>query len=164
MYFNKFPQFVYEFDIAGKTKAMVITDITRNVRFRKEIFGAIELYDEYDIKDGETPEIIAEKVYGTAEYHWIIMLINEKFDYLADFPMTYDALLKYVEDKYGVGNETDIHHYENVKGFVVNSDDPEAQPVTNLAYEEHINESKRRIKLVSPQIIARVLKQFNELL
>ena len=163
MYFEKFPQFVYEFNIAGKTKAMIITDITRNVRFRKEILGNIELYDEYDIKDGETPEIIAEKIYGTSEYHWVIMLVNERFDYIGDFPMTYRNLVKYVEDKYGVGNEHATHHYENSKGYVVNSDDPDATSVSNMQYEERINESKRRIKIVSPGLIARVLKQFEDL-
>lgn len=163
MYFKKFPQFVYEFNIAGKTKAMVITDITRNVRFRKEILGNIELYDEYDVKDGDTPEIIAEKIYGTAEYHWIIMLVNERFDYLADFPMSYNNLVKYVEDKYGVGNENDTHHYENSKGYIVNQDDPDAASVTNMQHEERVNESKRRIKVVAPGLIARVLKQFEDL-
>lgn len=163
MYFKKFPQFVYEFNIAGKTKAMIITDITRNVRFRKEMLGNIELYDEYDIKEGETVEIIAERVYGNAEYHWVIMLVNEKFDYLADYPLTYNALLKYTEDKYGVGNEYDTHHYENEAGFVVNSDEAGATSVSNLDYEEKINEGKRRIKLVSPELIARVMKQFNDI-
>lgn len=163
MYFQKFPQFVYEFSIGGKTKAMIITDITRNVRFRKEILGNIELYDEYDIKDGETPEIIAEKIYGTSEYHWVIMLINERFDYISDFPLTYQNLVKYVEDKYGVGNENDTHHYENSKGYVVNSDDPDATSVSNMQHEERVNESKRRIKVVSPGLIARVLKQFEDL-
>lgn len=163
MYFEKFPQFVYEFNVAGKTKAMIITDITRNVRFRKEILGNIELYDEYDIKEGETPEIIAEKIYGTSQYHWIIMLINERFDYINDFPMSYQNLLKYVEDKYGVGNENATHHYENEKGYAVNSDFPGATSVTNLQYEERVNESKRRIKVVSPDLIARVLKQFDDL-
>jgi hypothetical protein len=164
MYFEKFPQFVYDFDIAGKRKAIILTDITRNVRFRKEIFGNIELFDEYDIQDGDTPEIIADKVYGNSEYHWIIMLVNERYDYVADFPLSYAALLKYVEDKYGVGNENDIHHYENEKGYVVNSDVQGAGAVTNLQYEEIINEGKRRIKLVSPNLIARVLKQFNDLI
>ena len=33
-----------------------------------------------DPVDGETPEIVAEKVYGNAEYHWIIMLANDIYD------------------------------------------------------------------------------------
>ena len=164
MYFEKFPQFAYEFDMAGKSKVVLISDITRNVRFRKEILSNITLYDEYDIKDGETPEIIAEKIYGNSQYHWVIMLMNERFDYIADFPMSYKDLLTYVDDKYGVGNAYDTHHYVNSKGFVVNSDDPDASSVTNLQYEEGVNESKRRIKIASPNVISNIMKQFNDII
>jgi hypothetical protein len=63
----------------------LVRDITRNVRFRKELFENITLYDEYDVVDGETPEIISEKVYGTPNYHWVIMLLNQNWDYLNDW-------------------------------------------------------------------------------
>lgn len=164
MYFEGFPKFVYDFDIAGERKALIITDITRNVRFRKELLSNIELYDEYDIIDGETPEIISEKIYGSAQYHWIIMLINEKYDYINDYPMTYPVLQKFVEDKYGEGNADSTHHYINAKGFIVNSDAEGATPVSNMQYEEQVNESKRRIKVVSPKIIQKVIKQFADIL
>jgi hypothetical protein len=164
MYFKDFPKFAYDFEIAGKTKVLLLTDITRNVRFRKEILGKIELYDEYDIQDGETPEIIAEKVYGNANYHWVIMLVNERYDYIADFPMSYSQLTKYVQDKYGVGNEYNIHHYVNEKGYIVDQYYVGKSSVSNLDYEERINEQKRRIKLVSPQLIDRVMKQFKDIL
>jgi hypothetical protein len=58
------------------------------------------LYDEYDIIDGETPEIISEKFYGTPEYHWVVMLANEKFDYLNDFPLPESVLQKHISDSY----------------------------------------------------------------
>jgi len=164
MYFENFPKFVYEFNVGDKTKAIIVSDITRNVRFRKEMFGNISLYDEYDIQEGDTPEIIAEKFYGNAQYHWIVMLVNDRYDYIGDFPMTYPQLVKYAEDKYGVDNLYDVHHYENANGFIVSSDDPNAGEVTNIQYEERVNESKRRIKIVSPELVARVLKQFNDLL
>lgn len=164
MYFENFPKFVYEFNVADKTKAIIVSDITRNVRFRKEMFANISLYDEYDIEDGDTPEIIAEKFYGNAQYHWIVMLVNDRYDYIGDFPMSYTQLVKYAEDKYGVGNLYDVHHYENPNGLVVNQDDPSAGAVTNIQYEERVNESKRRIKIVSPELVAKVLKQFNDLL
>lgn len=164
MYFKDFPQFAYDFEIGGKTKVLLLTDITRNVRFRKEVLGNIELYDEYDIQEGETPEIIAEKVYGNANYHWVIMLVNERFDYIADFPMSYTQLVKYVQDKYGVGNEYDTHHFVNEKGFIVDQYYVGRLAVSNIEYEERINENKRRIKLVSPQLIDRVMKQFKDIL
>lgn len=166
MYFKDFPQFVYEFlEADGKTtRKTIITDITRNVRFRKQILANIALYDEYDIIDGETPEIIAEKFYGNSLYHWIVMLVNERFDYVKDFPLPYQELLKYVEDVYGADNINAIHHWQNDKGFVVNSDYPGATSVSNLQYEEGVNESKRRIKLISPQLLQQVLTQFKDLL
>ena len=166
MYFKEFPQFVYEFLEADgvTTRKTIITDITRNVRFRKEILSNIALYDEYDIIDGETPEIIAEKFYGNSLYHWIVMLVNERFDYIKDFPLPYPELLKYVEDVYGASNINAVHHWVNEKGYVVNSDHPGATSVSNLQYEEAVNESKRRIKLISPQLLQQVLTQFKDLL
>lgn len=88
MYFKEFPEFLYDFRYApNETKTAIVKDITRNVRFRKEVLENITVFDEYDIVDGETPEIIAEKVYGNPEYHWIIMLANQRYDYLTDFPL-----------------------------------------------------------------------------
>jgi hypothetical protein len=164
MYFSKFSKFAYDFELNGQRKVFIVSDITSNVRFRKEILGNIALYDEYDLVDGETPEIVAEKVYGNSEYHWIIMLVNERYDYIADYPLSYNALISYVDDQYGEGNANDIHHYINSDGFVVNSDFPGATSVSNLQHEERINESKRRIKIVSPNLISVVLKQFSDII
>lgn len=164
MYFSNFDTFPYDFEINGQRKVLMVSDITKNVRFRKEILANIVLYDEYDMKDGETPEIVAEKVYGNAQYHWIIMLVNERFDYIADYPMTYDALLNYVKDKYGEDQVNAPHHYVNSNGFTVDEYQFGATPVSNLQYEERINESKRRIKIVSPNLIGAILKQFSEII
>lgn len=163
MYFKDFNKIYYEFDINGQRELEVITDITRNVRFRKDILANITIYDEYDIMDGETPEIIAEKAYGNPNYHWIIMLVNERYDYLTDFPLPIYQLEKFIKDKYGDGNVYATHHYVNDKGFVVDSSYPGAVPVSNYEYEDRINESKRRIKLVSKDIIDTILKNFKEL-
>jgi hypothetical protein len=164
MYFEDFPKFAYDFEIAGERKVLLITDITRNVRFRKELLANISLWDEYDIVDDETPEIIAEKLYGNANYHWIIMLLNERFDYIADFPLSYPKLVRYVEDKYGVENKDAVHHYEESRGYIVNSDVPGATPVSNLQYEERINEAKRRIKIITPAMVDKVIEQFGDLI
>ena len=89
MYFKDFPEFIYDFKYgsSSETKTSIVKDITRNIRIKKEVLSNIVLYDEYDIIDGETPEIIAEKFYGNPEYHWIIMLANERFNYITDFPL-----------------------------------------------------------------------------
>lgn len=99
MYFKEFPQFLYDFKYNDyETRTSIVKDITRNVRFRKEVLENISVYDTYDIVDGETPEIIAEKIYGNPEYHWIIMLANQRFDYITDFPLAESQLIKVAED------------------------------------------------------------------
>jgi predicted site-specific integrase-resolvase len=163
MYFKEFPQFLYDFKYGNTTKTTVVTDITRNVRFRKEVLENVTLFDEYDIVDGETPEIVAEKIYGDPEYHWIIMLANQKHDYISDFPLSEQALVKHIVATYGAQRYA-IRHYVNAGGFVVNSTATGAVSVTNDAFERTLNESKRRIKVISPQVISTILTQYKELL
>ncbi len=150
LYFKHFPKIIYPF---SKEKGISIVDISVNVRAKEKILNVITLYDEYDIKDGETPEIISEKIYGTPYYHWAIMLINERYDYVNDFPLSWTELNDYVTNKYGEGNEHDIHHYELDGGYVVNETETGRTPITNFEFEDRENEKKRRIKLVSKSMM-----------
>ena len=138
-----------------------MTDITRNIRFRRDILANITVYDYYDIVEGETPEIVSEKIYGNAKYHWIIMLANDRYDYLNDWPLTQANLDQYVIDKYG-SSANSVHHYENANGVIVSYDYPSAVPITNANYEAELNESKRRIKIISKDLISTILKNYKE--
>lgn len=163
MYFQKFPDILYQFDIGTTTVLKPVTDITENVRFRKQVLENVLLYDEYDIKEGETPEIIAAKYYGSANYHWVIMLCNQMYDWRSDFPMGYHAIEQYILDKYGSTHAYDAHHYIDENGYTVNSDQPGATPVSNYQYEQDVNESKRRIKLISAQLLNSIINEFTKL-
>lgn len=169
MYFKNFPPIVVDFSQYGLDKQQyLVTDITTNIRFKQELLSNILFYEEYDIRDGQTPEIISELFYGNPEYHWIIMLVNERYDYINDFPLTQVALEDYISQKYT--NQDDIHHYETVDGYVVNSDylNPQgisdALPITNYEYEVAVNESKRRLKMIPGYILGDILRKFREIL
>jgi len=164
MYFDNFPTFLYPFKVNGKTEYKVVKDISQNVRVRKAILESITLYDEYDIRDGETPEIISEKIYGSPLYHWVVMLCNERYNYIDDFPLPIPELEKHVTAKYGSGNEYDAHHYVNTNGFIVDASQSGATPVSNYDYEVTVNESKRRIKLISPTLLNTILKNFKDII
>lgn len=161
MYFKAFPTIYYEFDIDGERVLRAVRDITFNARVRKEVLSNITLYDQYDIMEGETPEIISAKVYGTPLYHWVIMLVNERY-HLEDFPVSTRDVYKYVEQAYD--NINGIHHYVTEDGYVVPDDFPGAVPITNIEYEIAVNDMKRRIKLVSPQQISSIMSQLKGLL
>lgn len=162
MYFEEFPKFLYDFEINGERVIKRVTDITQNVRLRKEVLANVVLFDSYDIVDGETPEIIAEKFYGDSKYHWVVMLANQMYDYRSDFPLPYPELTSYIEDKYG-SDADDVKYYISPNGHVVNSDYPGATSVSYRQYEEAENEKKRRIKIVSPNVLTAILEQYKEL-
>jgi hypothetical protein len=160
MYFKEFPNFLYDFKINGHTETKIVKDITQNVRVINEILANVTLYDEYDIRDGETPEIVAEKIYGSPLYHWVIMICNHKFDYIDNFPLSTTALEAHITEKYGAGNEYNTHHYVDSNGNIVDS--TQGTAVSNYQFEDDENEKKRRIKLISPELLQTIIKNFKD--
>lgn len=100
MYFRNFPTIYYTYDINGEQVLKAVKDISVNVRFRSKVLENITLFDEYDIKDGETAEIISAQYYGNSNYHWIVMLTNEKYDYIEDWPMQSSTLNAVIDDEF----------------------------------------------------------------
>ena len=86
-FFDKFPRISY--DIEGKrlTTYQSVTNIFFRVRVIREILGNISAYYEYLIKDDDTPEILADKVYNNPEAHWIIIMANNIVDPQYDWPL-----------------------------------------------------------------------------
>jgi hypothetical protein len=67
-------------------------------------------------------------------------------------------LTKYCQNKYT--NINAAHHYINSDGFIVNSTETGATPVSNFAYEEQLNENKRRIKILKSIYVDSLVKEF----
>lgn len=148
MYFKQFPKIFYDFpQDSTSTSLQILTDITTNVRIRKAILENVTIYDEYDIQEGETPEIIAEKVYGNPELHWVIMLANQRYDYLRDFPMTENELRQYMNDKYDDINH--VHHYERngitVEGVATLKLPSSITPLIKFGYTTNLAQNDRVI-------------------
>lgn len=151
MYFEKFPYDVYSLD--DRQTIQLITDIFRRITISEELKNNYSIYDNYDIKEGETPEILADKIYGDSNYHWVILHVNEIIDPRFDWPLSNFQLQKFVSGKYGSANVQLTHHWEDANGNWVNSDYPLATPISNFTYEDNLNESKRRIKLLKPNYL-----------
>jgi hypothetical protein len=113
-YFESFPGTIYTFD-KSTVNQQVVTDILARSTFLREIAENTSIAYEYNVKENDTPEIIAHKIYGDAYRSWIILLFNQIINPYYDFPLTSDALNSYVITKYNQTlNEalTTIHHYE----------------------------------------------------
>jgi hypothetical protein len=162
MYFDKFKSIYYDLNTGKEDNdLMVLTDITQNVRFRKEIVENITTWEYYYIRDGETMENISEKLYGSPLYHWVLMILNEKYDYINDMPLQQFQLDKHVIAKYGFANINAVHHYEDAAGNIVNSG-AGTITISNSMHEDRVNESKRRIKILAGNLLFNILENYRK--
>ena len=97
-YFNYFPKTIYTSNDSGSVD--LVTNITSRFAFGQELKENTSVYYKYDIKDSDTPEIIAAKMYGSAEKHWVVLMLNNIVDPQFDWPLQYDTLIKYINAKY----------------------------------------------------------------
>jgi hypothetical protein len=93
------PQYFFKFPKLVKNN-ILLTDLTTRIKIRDKYLDNDDLYYLYEMQDGDTPEIIASKYYGSAELHWIVLITNNIFDKDFDIPMPYGVFRKYIDDKY----------------------------------------------------------------
>ena len=172
MYFDAFP--VIPYDSKGDLNYKDVTNLLRRVGMRAKLKSNTLLYDTYNVKEGETPEIIAHKLYGDAQLHWIILLINDITDRYHQWPMSGGQFLDYLNDKYS--NPDAIHHYETtqtsgdtkVKIEVFNEVDDDAYtgltPITNREYEEQEQDQRRKIRLLDPSFVEQFIDEYQKLI
>ena len=98
MYFQNFPTIPY--DSVGDGELKGVTNLLRRVGIRAKVKANTMLYDTYDVRNGETPESIAFKLYDDAELHWVILLVNDITDRFHDWPLTEAQFLQFIKDKY----------------------------------------------------------------
>lgn len=159
MYFEQFPKTFYSLDDGNSVQ--LVTNIFLRIILSDEIKNNLTLYELYDIKEGETPEILADRLYGDPMLHWVILHLNEIIDPRFDWPLSTKNLISYCETKYA--NIYGIHHYINSDGYIVNSTYPGATSVSNFQYEESLNEEKRRIRILKPEYLRNVVNDFKNI-
>ena len=175
MYFDNFPVIRY-----GSTDGTIknVTNLLRRVAIRSKLKTNVSLFDTYDVKNGETPEIIADKLYDDPKLHWIIMLLNNVTDRYHDWPMSEQQFNSYLNEKYS--NPDGIHHYEisQESGDTtqkIEVYDPElissdtdaytsATAITNREFEESEQDKKRKIRLLDPIFVDQFVEEFNSLI
>jgi hypothetical protein len=111
-YFNYFPKVPYFLD-DDKTTVDVITNLTFKFKFNDAFKENSVVYYDYIVSEGETPEIIADKIYNSSERHWIILMLNNIVNPSVDWPMSTQTLNKYINVKYSANNYADTANTSN---------------------------------------------------
>ena len=164
-YFDMFPNIYYS--AKGDGKFTIQKNLLARLKINEKIKQNILGFDYYDVKDGETPEMIAHKYYGDVNLHWTILVLNEIVDYYEDWPMSVQRFEQFVKNKYD--NPQAIHHYEITQtsgdatvtiDVGMNTTDYSGTPISNYTYEDRLQEKKRQIRLIQPRYIKEFVKEF----
>ena len=98
-FFKQFPKVEYDFNRTGVKQNMV--DLFRGVRPLPSFLDNYSAYKFYEIKNGERPDIVSQRLYGTSAYYWTFFVVN---DFLHDgyraWPLSQEALFDFIEKEY----------------------------------------------------------------
>ncbi len=163
-YFKYFPTINYDVrGVKNDRNIQYVTDILKRVRKKLDIVNRA-YFEQYFVKNGDTPESLSHQVYGDSTLHWIILYGNYMTNPYYDWPLTYIDLKKFVIKKYGVANINSTHHYEDADGYEVDSDAPTATAITNFLYEEALNDAKRTINIIKPEYTQQIISEFKKII
>ena len=118
-FFQQFPKIPYDFGSNGIDTNIV--DLFRFVKANEQYFHEIATYIDYQIRDGERPDIVSNSLYGTPEYYWVFFLINEHLkNGISGWPMPEQELLEYIAEEYpGTTIETRPYIAQDGDGLIV---------------------------------------------
>ena len=83
MYFNRFPKIEYDFPQLAEVQ---VQDIFRRVQFTELTTKDKRNFEEYLVVEGETPDEIANRFYGSPSYWWLVLLCNNIIDVENEWP------------------------------------------------------------------------------
>ena len=186
-------EYVNRFSGNNLTKYTRSKNIFTRVKIRDEIFQNLMYFEKYIIVADERPDNIARSFYGEAEYDWLVLLSNNILNFYEEWPLSQKSFDEFLIEKYGSYDKINaVKHYKskevtNSKGIRILEKDlivPENYsvtffddglkrevtksgitiPVTNLDYENELQEEKRNIFLIKPQYLRLVTDQLKDLL
>lgn len=123
-YFSYLPTIPYKtFD--DTTDYKVVTNIFKRVRATLEARTDKSIYYDYRVREGQLPEHVAYNYYGSANYHWVVLLMNEIRDPQWGWPLNSFAFERYIVNKYGSTEAatSEVLYYETKEIVAETTDD-----------------------------------------
>ena len=173
-YFRQLPNIRYKSPLAEKyTNDNFVTtkNLFTRAKLRDDAGRDITFLRSYTIREGERPQDVADKMYGSPKYDWVVLITANIINVQTEWPLTGPQLYNFCVDKYG-NDLNAIHHYETIEvkdkegrlimpeGKIVDSNftirHPDTHNITlnpvigvnNFLMETRENEKKRNIKLM----------------
>jgi hypothetical protein len=189
-YYDVIPKIVYQLD--GDTQRLA-TNLLASVRRRaKKVTENYLIFDLYTVEDGDTPEIVADKLYGHTKYWWVVCLVAEIVK-PKDWPISTDELERRMDDELGkrgraMGywidsaglrrasrvrkkftdeNGKEVNWYDHGEGLGVERYGvifARGERVENQDLLRAENDARRQIQVLSPDFLSDFVAEYNKLM
>jgi hypothetical protein len=175
-YFRELPNLEYQSflsDRKASNEYLLVKNLFRRVKLRDDLQNVLTIFNKYQIRDGARPDTVAQELYGSTQYDWVVLISAGIINVRNEWPLSDRDIYRYAEEVYG-NDLNAIHHYETKevrdsknrlilpKGKVVDQNftiqDPNTpiqtiNPVigiSNYEYEVRKNNEKRSIYILKP--------------
>ena len=137
MYFANIRNVLIDVDVSGNVD--LLKNLTAKVTDSNDLLNSAGFYQTVEIIDGERPDILSTRLYGTDQYHWTFLLLNPQIKNIwDDWPMSASQLIEYCTNKYqhlAADTDTDLNNKfiigETITGGVSGA--------TGIIREVHVN-------------------------
>ena len=75
-YFRELPNLSYQTPFSDRSSSqdyVLVKNLFRRVKLRDDLKGSLTYLENYYIKDGYRPDQVAEALYGSPAYDWVVI-------------------------------------------------------------------------------------------
>lgn len=116
-YFRELPNLEYQ-SFLPETKSsdqyLTVKNLFRRVKLRDDLQNVFTIFDKYQIPDGSRPELVAEEIYGSVQYDWVVIISAGITRLRDEWPLSDKQVYDYSDQIYG-NDLNAIHHYETTE-------------------------------------------------
>jgi len=175
-------QYVSRLPNATISDYITVKNLFKRGKLKENVAADATLFTKYQIKGDDRPDNVAFKFYGDENLDWLVMLSNNILNLQNEWPLLQAEFDRYLIDKYETYEKlNEVHHYETIEiksstgvvivpaGLTVDSnysvtyfdwiaelevtENNIVTPITNLEYEEKLDDKKRNIFLLKSEYI-----------
>jgi hypothetical protein len=99
MYFKNIQDIAIDIDGSGNLDRL--KNLTSKAKVADSLINNAGFYETVEVIDGERPDHLSQRLYGSSQYHWTFLLLNPQIKNIwDDWPMKYSQLVEYCIQKY----------------------------------------------------------------
>jgi hypothetical protein len=182
-YFRELPNLEYQSFLSssrGSDEYLLVKNIFRRVKLRDDLQNVFTIFNKYQIQEGARPDTVAEELYGSSQYDWVVLIGAGIINVRNEWPLSDRDIYRYSEQLYG-NDLNAVHHYETTEvkdsngrlilpaGKIVDSTFTIPDPnipiqtlnpvvgISNYEYEVRKNNKKRDIYVLKPAYLQQVI-------